>query len=184
MIIELYKSRGLGANFCEKRLTLVSINLTICYEMFFIFNFKALRTKPLVWVSFWSRIPSAFNCKVMTKTYIYVQQDLYLQSDNTSYLKSLEHTSLCIHSRFSHFMLAKKLLLINHEICYKTVNLNSLEISYDPFPSMSSPNFRLSGGSLGYWTACNNFKRYCTLPYCEIWKVWLKTSVVDTQITC
>ena len=25
----------------------------------------------------------------------------------------------------------------------------------------------LSGGSLGYWTACNNFKRHCTLPYCE-----------------
>ena len=25
----------------------------------------------------------------------------------------------------------------------------------------------LSGGSLGYWTACNNAKRYCTLPYCE-----------------
>ena len=24
----------------------------------------------------------------------------------------------------------------------------------------------LSGGSLGYWTACNNFKRHCTLPYC------------------
>ena len=25
----------------------------------------------------------------------------------------------------------------------------------------------LSGGSLGYWTACNNIKRYCTVPYCE-----------------
>ena len=24
----------------------------------------------------------------------------------------------------------------------------------------------LSGGSLGYWTACNNFKRDCTVPYC------------------
>ena len=24
----------------------------------------------------------------------------------------------------------------------------------------------LSGGSLGYWTACNNVKRYCTVPYC------------------
>ena len=31
---------------------------------------------------------------------------------------------------------------------------------------MSSPNFRLSGGSLGYWTPCNNFERNCTLPYC------------------
>ena len=36
---------------------------------------------------------------------------------------------------------------------------------------MSSPNFRLSSGSLGYWTVCNNFKRYCTLPYCDI-SVW------------
>ena len=32
----------------------------------------------------------------------------------------------------------------------------------------------LSGGSLGYWTACNNFKRYCTLPYC----------VPGTKATC
>ena len=24
----------------------------------------------------------------------------------------------------------------------------------------------LSGESLGYWTACNNVKRYCTVPYC------------------
>ena len=27
-------------------------------------------------------------------------------------------------------------------------------------------NVSLSGGSLGYWKACNDFKRYCTLPYC------------------
>ena len=47
------------------------------------------------------------------------------------------------------------------------MNLNSLEINHDDFSSMSSPNFRLSGWSLGYWTACNNFQRYCTLPYCE-----------------
>ena len=49
MIIELYKSRGLGANFYEKRLTLMRINLTICYKMFFIFISKQ-------WVqSLWSR---------------------------------------------------------------------------------------------------------------------------------
>ena len=53
------------------------------------------------------------------------------------------------------------------------VNLNSLEINHVYFPSMSSPNFRLSGGSLGYWTACNNFKRYCTLPYCAMYRLWL-----------
>ena len=30
----------------------------------------------------------------------------------------------------------------------------------------------LSGGSLGHWTACNNFKRHCTLPYCgcSLWR--------------
>ena len=56
---------------------------------------------------------------------------------------------------------------INHETCQIRVNLNSLEINHDHFPSMSSPNFRLSGGSLGYWTPCNNFKRHCTLPYCD-----------------
>ena len=28
-------------------------------------------------------------------------------------------------------------------------------------------NVSLSFGSLGYWTTCNNFKRYCTLPYCD-----------------
>ena len=38
---------------------------------------------------------------------------------------------------------------INHETCQVTVNLNSFEINRDHFPSMSSPNFRLSGGSLG-----------------------------------
>ena len=26
----------------------------------------------------------------------------------------------------------------------------------------------LSGGSLGCWTACNNVKRYCTVPYCDV----------------
>ena len=53
---------------------------------------------------------------------------------------------------------------MNHQTCPKTVNLNLLEINHDHFPSMPSPNFRLSGGSLGYWTACNTFKRYCTPP--------------------
>ena len=85
-------------------------------------------------------------------------------------------SSLSIHSRFSHFMqrlvscLPKNysLVIINYEICHKTANLNSLEINHDHFPGMSSPNFRLSGGSLGYWTACNDFKRYCTLPCCVL----------------
>ena len=80
---------------------------------------------------------------------------------------------------------------INHEICHNTVNLNSLEINHDHFLSMPSPNFRLSSGSLGYWTACNNFKRYCTLPYCDnghhfdrfttsesnrTWSIWLRSA--------
>ena len=82
-------------------------------------------------------------------------------------------SSFGIRIRFSHFMQRLVSCLpkhtpkfINHEICHKIVNLNSLEINHDHFPGMSSPNFRLPGGSLGYWTACNNFKRYCTLPYC------------------
>ena len=69
------------------------------------------------------------------------------------------------------------------------VNLNSLEINHVYFPSMSSPNFRLSGGSLGYWTACNNFKRYCTLPYCVYEligrrKMRQKYCNVNIKLTC
>ena len=42
-------------------------------------------------------------------------------------------------------------------------------------------NVSLSGGSLGYWTACNNFKRHFTLPYCVI--VWLfKLNIEETSI--
>ena len=79
-------------------------------------------------------------------------------------------SSLGVHSRSSLFMrrLVSYLPKINHEMCHKSVNLNLLEINHDHFPSMSSPNFPLSGGSLGYWTACNSVKRYCTLPYCDI----------------
>ena len=36
-------------------------------------------------------------------------------------------------------------------------------------------NVSLSGGSLGYWTACNNFKRYCTLPYCVLYSALLSS---------
>ena len=54
---------------------------------------------------------------------------------------------------------------INHEACQIRVNLTSLELNHDHFSSMSSRNFRLSGGS--YWTACYNFKRLCTLPHCD-----------------
>ena len=36
-----------------------------------------------------------------------------------------------------------------------------------PILNSNAIDVSLSGGSLGYWTACNNFKRYCTLPYCE-----------------
>ena len=86
-------------------------------------------------------------------------------------------SSLVIHSRFSHFVQRPVSCFnpqfINHETCQIRVNLNLLEINHDHFPSMSSPNFRLSGGSLGYWTACNNFKHYCTLPLlwpcCLLW---------------
>ena len=36
-------------------------------------------------------------------------------------------------------------------------------------------NVLLSGGSLGYWTACNQGKRYCTLPY----SVYIPDLVLD-----
>ena len=80
-------------------------------------------------------------------------------------------SSLCIHSRISLFMQRLVSCLpkitpqfINHEMCHKTVNPNSLEINPDHFPSISSPNFRLSGGSLGYWTACNNLSATVRSP--------------------
>ena len=81
---------------------------------------------------------------------------------------------LGIHSRFSHLMQRPvSYLPLNYSLVHKPPNLpNNSEfkfalINYDHFPSMLSPNFRLSGGSLGYWTACNNVKHYCTVPYCE-----------------
>ena len=81
-------------------------------------------------------------------------------------------SSLVIHSRFSDFMQRPvSCLSQNYSLVHKPRNLpnksefKSFEINHDYFPSMSAPNFQLSGGSLGYWTACNNFKRHCTLPY-------------------
>ena len=38
---------------------------------------------------------------------------------------------------------------------------------YDPLIVSNVVDVSLSGGSLGYWIACNNVKRYCTVPYCE-----------------
>ena len=37
------------------------------------------------------------------------------------------------------------------------------------WPALNSKvvDVSLSDGSLGYWTACNNFERDCTLPYCD-----------------
>ena len=40
----------------------------------------------------------------------------------------------------------------------------------------------LSGGSLGYWTACNNFKRHCTLPYCAYAKPTMIAKNVSTPL--
>ena len=56
---------------------------------------------------------------------------------------------------------------LNHETCQIIVNWNSLEWNHDLFPNIPSPNFRLPGGSLGYWTACNRGKCYCTFLYCD-----------------
>ena len=77
-------------------------------------------------------------------------------------------------SRFSQFMPRPVWCLPrNYSLVHKTRNLpenSESKFAWNksrPYPSMSSPNFRLSGASLGYWTACNNFKRHCTLPYCD-----------------
>ena len=48
-----------------------------------------------------------------------------------------------------------------------TVFQNSMcEISFMTRFISNVVNVSLSSGSLGYWTACNTFKRYCTLSYC------------------
>ena len=44
-------------------------------------------------------------------------------------------------------------------------------------------NVSLSFGSLGYWTACNNFKRYCTLPT-VIFKPWVWTQFDAVVVYC
>ena len=86
------------------------------------------------------------------------------------------HSIFCdlgIYSRFSHFMQTPvSCSPYNHSLVHKPGKLPYnivFKCSWNksrPFLSMSSPNFRLPGGSLGYWTACTNFKFYCMLPYC------------------
>ena len=45
-------------------------------------------------------------------------------------------------------------------------------------------NVSLSGGSLCYWTACTNFKRYCTLPYCDnVHHIKIKHRIIKTYIS-
>ena len=66
-----------------------------------------------------------------------------------------------------------------HENCHRTHYITFQDINLQPhfkiacvksvlWPVLNSNvvDVSLSGGSLGYWTACNNFKRHCTLPYC------------------
>ena len=49
-----------------------------------------------------------------------------------------------------------------------TVFWNSMcEISFMTRFKQQRCRCLLPGGSLGYWRACNNFKRHCTLPYCD-----------------
>ena len=65
-----------------------------------------------------------------------------------------------------------KIVIQTHKIIFRDLYLQPyFKIAYVKsvlWPALISNvvNVSLSGGRLGYWTACNNFKRYCTLPYC------------------
>ena len=75
--------------------------------------------------------------------------------------------------------IALKILLSSQitKICYQTMNLNSLEIYHDHiFRVCHHQDFDCPGG---YWTACNNCKRYYTLPYCVLSAAILSPTVLD-----
>ena len=65
MILKFSDSRDLKTNLCEKYLTLTSIHLAVGYKISFVFNFKVIYTKSLVWANLWSCVPMAYNYMVM-----------------------------------------------------------------------------------------------------------------------
>ena len=72
-----------------------------------------------------------------------------------------------------------KIVIQTHYITFQDINLQPyfkiacVKSVLWPVLNSNVVNVSLSGGSLGYWTACNNFKRYCIrfptvlLPYLE-----------------
>ena len=67
-----------------------------------------------------------------------------------------------------------KIVIQTHYITFQDINMEPyfeiacLKSVLSPTLISNVVNVSLSGGSLGYWTACNNFKRFCTLPYCGV----------------
>ena len=65
-----------------------------------------------------------------------------------------------------------KLFIQTHYITFQDINLQPyfktacVKSLLWPVLNSNAVDVSLSGGSLGYWTACNNFKGHCKLPYC------------------
>ena len=63
-------------------------------------------------------------------------------------------------------------LSFRHYITFQAINLQSYFkmacVKSVLWPALVSNvvDVSLSGGRLRYWTACNNVKRHCTVPYC------------------
>ena len=83
-----------------------------------------------------------------------------------------DFTALCSDvSAVSVLQLDLKIVTQTHYITFQDINLQPyLKVAcvksvWWPALISNGVNVSLSGGILGYWTACNNFKRYCTLPY-------------------
>ena len=91
-----------------------------------------------------------------------------------------------------------KIVIRTYYITFQDINLQPyfkiarLKSVLWPVWNSNVVDVSLSGGSLGYWTACNNFKRHCTLPYCEsypgkmlplYWDARLVAFTLNVQLT-
>ena len=69
------------------------------------------------------------------------------------------------------FTAVLEIVIEAHDITFQDINLQPYFkiacVKSVLWPALISNvvNVSLSGGNLGYWTVCNNFKRYCALPY-------------------
>ena len=63
-----------------------------------------------------------------------------------------------------------KIVIETHYITFQDINLQP----YFKIACVKSVLWPVSNSNVvdvslsGYWTACNNFKRHCTLPYCDV----------------